>query len=673
MTSGNGNENREAGQFTYADVLAGRISYVFHNRLAYHDTIELRLSDQNFSTRCDYRLRRTSTPNSSSSSSGSSGGRPFFSVNKPLRIYSRKSKSNGEQIAVLQALSTSELDVHDDDSAPSSLTFRLLARPQHGGRVERVSQPGRTVDTFTYDELVAKRICYVLAAGTTATTTTQEDWFKVQVSDDTFNQASAIVRVQIVESDDAGDKEEEEEKEEEEAIERRLLASLKPTMAVRAKELGRKRLTRDHFLIRTTTATTTSSSSETIDREVRFVVTNPPEYGTLERKESGGFVILNEFTLAELSAGLVYYRHRSPGAERDKFGFVITLTSAAAAGRDASSTPSTTSPPPASSNDLLPSGLFNVDNVHTFSIQIVAPRQRGGEPAGSVELAVVTNVPFEYLQRLSGAAEWSDNGLPGRWITRNELLAVLDDDDDEDDDSEQHAANKTITYRVTRPPSVGLIAHKERSGQYSQHSLDEFTQRDIDEHNIYYVIRHSVALNESSRDSFEFDVRQRRTDSSSSVESVRPGRTFTFHIEWSTLGFAETETSVMESEGRVRVYVRKTGNLREASSARCRTESGTAVSNKDAAAAITSTGAAYDFVHASVKVEFDEDESYKACDIMLYRDQLAEPVEYFWVVLDEPRQSLVGPDVATTSRIKVNILDRKRRKKTTQQNNKKKM
>lgn len=121
-------------------------------------------------------------------------------------------------------------------------------------------------------------------------------------------------------------------------------------------------------------------------------------------------------------------------------------------------------------------------------------------------------------------------------------------------------------------------------------------------------------------------------------------------IRWSYVSFEESELSVMESEGKARVHVKKTGYLKQFSMVSCRTQSNTAKSNRDAKQ--------YDFVHTHTRLEFNEDESYKACDIVLNKDDQTEPIESFWVQLDEAKYSIVSG--GAHSRIKVNILDKKR-------------
>lgn len=107
------------------------------------------------------------------------------------------------------------------------------------------------------------------------------------------------------------------------------------------------------------------------------------------------------------------------------------------------------------------------------------------------------------------------------------------------------------------------------------------------------------------------------------------------------MNFEEAELSVMEAEGKARVHIKKTGYLKQFSMVSCRTQSHSAKSNRDTKQ--------YDFVHTHTRLEFNEDESYKACDIVLNKDDQTEPIESFWVQLEEAKYSIIG----LNNRIKV--------------------
>jgi hypothetical protein len=139
------------------------------------------------------------------------------------------------------------------------------------------------------------------------------------------------------------------------------LPVLKSSHSIRVKELNRKQLTANEITI---------TDRDTPSEQLKVIITSPPEYGTIERlideslseklhkkiedklisintntnqklnfilkfgnftKSSMGqkeraaqFVIVNEFTMSDLAAGLVYYNHRSPGIKQDRFAFSVS-------------------------------------------------------------------------------------------------------------------------------------------------------------------------------------------------------------------------------------------------------------------------------------------------------------------------------------------------------------
>ncbi len=211
-------------------------------------------------------------------------------------------------------------------------------------------------------------------------------------------------------------------------------------------------------------------------------------------------------------------------------------------------------------------------------------------------------------------------GRPGRIISQNELLASDSDDTPAD-----------IVYEVVEKPKHGQLESKDKA------LVSTFTQRDVNENRVYYVMGRGVSDAEAGADWFEFDVR----DSRGNV--ARGGR---FEISWSVVGFEVGELNVMETEGKARVHVKKMGNLKQFSMVTCRTVSETAVSNGEAKE--------FDYVQTEVRLEFNEDESYKACDVMVQRDGTVEGIESFYVVLEDAKYSVIG----ARQRIKVNILDK---------------
>ena len=420
----------------------------------------------------------------------------------------------------------------------------------------------------------------------------KEDTFDVKISDGK-NDASTSVKVLIINKNSK-------------------VPVLKSSTAfvMRLKELQRKPLTAHELLI---------EDFDTVTSDLKVIVTNSPQYGTIQRKTTGSelkntsddkkilintginqtlnlilqfpnnkttYMPVSEFTMADINAGLIFYEHQVKGVTFDRFGFVIF--------------------------DGV-NKLFRINekaeqtsNVQIFNIEIDV--DRNSKPM------LEKNLGLEYLYQI--------DGKPGRLITNNEL-SIMDNDD-----APQH-----LIMKITKQPEYGVLENKENSDGFLEH----FSQKDIEQNKVYYVLTKELQDDSVTADYFLFDI----YDSHGNV--VRKNR---FDISWSMLSFELSELSVMETDGKARVHIKKTGNLKQFSMITCKTYSETAKSNRDAKN--------FDYVQTLVRLEFNEDESYKACDIMIQRDMEVEPIESFFVMLDDAKYSIIG----SKNKIKVNILDR---------------
>jgi hypothetical protein len=59
-----------------------------------------------------------------------------------------------------------------------------------------------------------------------------------------------------------------------------------------------------------------------------------------------------------------------------------------------------------------------------------------------------------------------------------------------------------------------------------------------------------------------------------------------------------------------------------------------------------------------INVEFNEGESYKACDIVIQKDSIIESIESFYVTIEDPKYSVIG----SINKVKINILDKQKGK-----------
>ena len=484
-----------------------------------------------------------------------------------------------------------QIDIKDDDSALNSLQFSVLSAPKIG-HLEHLDDAGKRVVKFTYEDLALGRIQYVSdEAGLRKWSSLKEDLIDLKVSDGK-NHVSTTLVVSVQRKDNK-------------------MPVLRSTFSLKARELHRTPITANEIQV---------SDEDTPDELLKIIVTHPPQYGRIEKinpstkdsiedkhilintslnqtlnlilkfnrnnSEVEKYKTITEFTVAELKAGLISYNHHTTGSAFDRFGFVIfDGFNTIFAVQDAE---------------------FKVSNPQVFSITILPEKNQAPK--------IDRNLGLNYLYRI--------DGFPLRFIMRNELLVVDKDDPD-----------SSIVFEITSPPTRGVLESKDRPG----FSLARFTQTDINQNKVYYKLKQ--ADDSVTSDFFLFDVH----DSVKNV--VRQNR---FEIKWSVVSFETDEISVMEEEGKVRVHIKKEGNLKQFSLVTCKTISDSAKSNRDSKQ--------FDFVHTLSRIEFNEDESYKACDVVLQRDGLVEPIESFYVLLEDPKNSMIG----SRGRVRVNILDKKK-------------
>ena len=385
-----------------------------------------------------------------------------------------------------------------------------------------------------------------------------DDWIDLRISDGK-NEANANLHVLIIRNNFNS------------------IPVLKSTYLMSVKELTRKQLTLNELNV---------IDTDTPNEQLKIVITHPPQYGTLEKSVNSAVnVPVSEFYVSDLLAGSIFYNHRSPGSQQDRFGFTVTDGQ--------------------NSAFIIDNGI-QVSSYQIFKLDIVTATKKETPK-------ILNNLGLEYLYQI--------DGVPGRLITKNELL-IRDKDD----------SDANIRIEVVGPPKHGFLENKDKPGV----KATQFTQSDINQNKIYYILSNIDVKDSVYEDLFEFDVYDSAGDFLKSNQ---------FSVKWSVINFEEAEVSVMEDDGKVRVHIKKLGNLKHFSMITCKTVSDTAKSNRDAKF--------FDFIHSELKVEFNVDESYKACDIMIHKDSLVENIESFYLVLEDAKYSVIGAQ----KRMKINILE----------------
>lgn len=228
----------------------------------------------------------------------------------------------------------------------------------------------------------------------------------------------------------------------------------KTGFSLRLRELQRKSFTPNELNVQ---------DADTKSDEIKIIITNSPQYGSIEKcmelvsssvqhNQTLNFLAahlnattkpeytpVTQFTMSDVSKGLISYRHQVKDVTFDRFGFVIY--------------------------DGV-NKLFKVDekseqtsNVQIFNIDI--DLERDFKPV------IEKNMGLDYLYQI--------DGRPGRLITQNELQAKDADDLD-----------TQLIFEITRQPAYGVLENKDKTDGH----LNRFTQADINANkvkNIYII------------------------------------------------------------------------------------------------------------------------------------------------------------------------------------------
>ncbi len=547
---------RAQPKFTYSDVLQQRVSYKLESETNEADDIKFRITDGNFSVVSTFYIKKILT-----NSILLEPPPPPQQDNQQAPIITQ---NNGLQIKLndqtTQFITKTSLDVKDDDTSLKNLKFYIINQPKLG-KLENILQPESQVTSFTYEDLEYNRLKYIINKDKNAT----QDLIDIRISDGK-NEITTSLQVTISQEDTNNNN-------------NSKYTILKSILALRCKQFERKKITSNEI-------------NMSDDLNLKIIITNPPQYGILEKVNNHTYTPVNEFTMADIKSGLISYRHIKNGFQIDRFGFLVSDG--------------------VNANIFVLENSNQVSTVQIFTIYI--------DSKINLPPKIEKNLGIDYLQLLDNSS------TIGRLIAKNDLLITDQDDLDSD-----------ILIEIQSQPKYGILMNKNFN-----HSIERFTQEDLNQNKIYYIFTKENQKNDIQNDYFYFNVID------SAKNEIKQQR---FDVKWSIVNFDQSEISVYEEDGRARVHIKKEGNLKRFSMVTCKTISDTAKSNKDIKN--------FDFVFTTIKLEFNEDESYKACDIIIQKDSIIEipMIESFYVVLEDPIYSILG----LQSRVKVNILDKKQK------------
>lgn len=517
---------------------------------------------------------------------------PALSVNTGLRI---------EAIGTSKTITPKNLKAQDVDSPDDNITF-IVRSPPRAGQLIRINSNGsaqvlRETGKFTQRDINERRIVY----SQDAKIPSERDQIKFDLSDGENTRLNQDFYVEI----SAGD-------------------MIYPTVINKGVRLAQnsRMVISTNFL----SASDTGSSNA----KLRYLILKQPQKGRLEHLDLPG-VRLNTFTQLDLAGNKVIYIHTSADEETaDSFDFevsdgtnsvirrllvtlininnkkpvVISSKLVVNEGETVLITPFelraedqdtpleylvyTVTRVPLHGwilNGATPSREFTQEDinlnrisyvhdgteVHEDSFQIAVSDGPHNEfyvfPDTNTTLSEGLEIPITILpvdnripQLVLNRGATNLDVLPGNrlgLVIRSSALRVEDLD----------SRNSELLYTITYPPINGILAVA--GHLWSNKSVTNFTQADIDAGNITYVLRNGSNV---TNDAFDFEV------SDPAGNKLRYQR---FSLTWAWITFERSKYEINETDGVLRIAVVRRGFLGEVSFARLSVTSLTATSGDD--------------------------------------------------------------------------------------------
>nr|XP_008107566.1 PREDICTED: FRAS1-related extracellular matrix protein 1 isoform X4 [Anolis carolinensis] len=183
-------------------------------------------------------------------------------------------------------------------------------------------------------------------------------------------------------------------------------------------------------------------------------------------------------------------------------------------------------------------------------------------------------------------------------------LKVTDDDSRDED----------LIFTVRRQPYFGYLEHSRAGGLLKS----SFTQDDLNHHNIRYIIN---PITEVTSDSFTFEV------SDSAGNTIVPEN---LEVKWSRIELEETCYRICENTGSLPIKIIRHGENAEPLFVGIKVQDGSARNGLD-------------FKHSTARlIQFDPGVSTKIWNIFLQDDGLEENNEVFKVILNKPKNAVLG-------------------------------
>ncbi|XP_012790681.2 FRAS1-related extracellular matrix protein 2 [Sorex araneus] len=304
----------------------------------------------------------------------------------------------------------------------------------------------------------------------------------------------------------------------------------------------------------------TVEDRDTPDHLLKFTITQVPVHGQLLFNHSRPVMV---FTKQDLNENLISYRHDGTESSEDSFSFTVT---------DGSHT----------EFYVFPDTIFETRRPQVMKIQI---------------LAVDNNVPQIVINKGASTLRHLAIGHLGFMIT-NKILKVEDRD----------SFHFSLRFIVTEAPRHGYLLNLGKGNN----SVTQFTQADIDDMKICYVLRDGA---NATSDIFHFTVEDGGGNKLTKQH---------FRLNWAWISFEKEYYLINEDAKFLDVVLKRRGYLGETAFISIGTRDGTAEKDKDFKG------------KAQRQVQFNPGQTRATWRVRILSDGEHEHSETFQVVLSEP-------------------------------------
>ncbi|XP_004577563.2 FRAS1-related extracellular matrix protein 2 [Ochotona princeps] len=319
----------------------------------------------------------------------------------------------------------------------------------------------------------------------------------------------------------------------------------------------------------------TVEDRDTPDRLLKFTITRVPVHGHLLFNNTRPVMV---FTKQDLNENLISYKHDGTESSEDSFSFTVT---------DGTHT----------DFYVFPDTVFETRRPQVMKIQV---------------LAVDNSVPQIAVNKGASTLRTLATGHLGFMITSKILRA-------EDKDS----LHFSLRFIVTEAPQHGYLLNLGKGN----HSITQFTQADIDDMKICYVLREGA---NASSDVFQFTVEDGGGNKLTKQH---------FRLNWAWISFEKEYYLINEESKFLDVVIKRRGYLGETSFISISTRDGTAEKDKDFKG------------KAQKQVQFNPGQTRATWRVRIVSDGEHEHSETFQVLLSEPVLAALEFPTATTVEI----------------------